>query len=84
MEAEIIDITESLEMLTDDLPAKVKTQLLSVIEELKSLNCENPDANILMKIQDELETISNVSNLDYYTRNEIINAVTSIESIYNG
>lgn len=84
MESQISEIIENLDTLTEDLPLKAKNQLQSVIDELNKIDSSEPDGNMLMKIQDDLEVISNMSNIDYFTRNEIINAITSIEAIYNG
>ncbi len=83
MNESIIEIIETLEMLSEDLPLKAKIQLDTVVDELKKVDMLDLDVNGLMKIQDDLEMISNTSNIDSFTRNEIINAVAVIEGIYN-
>ena len=80
MDEDIIgELIESLEMLINDSPLRVKEELEKVIEELK----EASDNNDLLKIQDELETISSMPNIDPFSRNVIMDAVTSIERIVN-
>lgn len=79
MQDEINEMIFILEGLVEDMPLKVKIQLQEVIDELK----KPVDQEKLMKIQDELEVITNLPNIDYFSRNEIMNIVTSIESIYN-
>jgi uncharacterized protein (UPF0147 family) len=84
MVEEISEIIATLEPLLDDLPHKVKIELEKSLNDLKKINTDNLDINMLMKIQDDFEAISNMSNVDYFTRNEIMNSVAIIESIYNG
>ena len=79
MQDEINEMIFILEGLVEDMPLKARTQLQEVIDELK----KPVDQEKLMKIQDELEAITNLSNIDYFSRNEIMNIVTSIESLYN-
>ena len=83
MANEIGQIIEILESLYDDLPLKAKNELVSVVEALKKLDEEKLDKDKLMAIEDNLEFISNISNIDFYTRNEIINVLSTIESLYN-
>lgn len=81
MNAQIEEIVEVLEMILEDsLPFKVDTKLKEIVLDLKN---ENLSSETLMKIQDDLEMISATSNLDDFSRNEIINVVTLIETIYN-
>lgn len=79
-ENQILEIIDILESLLEDLPFKPKEELSKVISELKKTPLEN---ETLMKIQDDLEMISSFSTVDSFSRNEIINIITSIESIYN-
>lgn len=76
--AEIADIIDSI--LENSLPYKVSSRLSEVSKMLKLGDNSN---DTLIKIQDELEELGAVSNIDDYTRNEIINLVTYIESLYN-
>lgn len=79
-EQHIENIVEILDSLLEDLPFKVKEELSLVIKVLKNNSLDNEK---LMKIQDDLEMISNMGSIDSFSRNEIINIVTEIESIYN-
>lgn len=78
-DSEIGDLADILEMLLDDLPAKIRDELEVVIENLGSAT----GIEDLLKIQDELESISNMNNLDSFSRNEIMNVIASIELIVN-
>lgn len=79
MEDNIREFTEILSSILPDLPSKVRPYLEVVLSELeKPMNSER-----LMKIQDDLEAISNMSNIDDYSRTEIFNIVTLIEGMYN-
>lgn len=78
MENEISEIVEILECLIDEeVPLKARQQLESVISELQS----EVDVEKLMKIQDDLEYVSNFSNVDSFVRNEIINILSKIETL---
>ncbi len=79
MDEQLQQIAEILEDLLEDLPQKAKDQLSQVVDSLK----KSPNGEELMKIQDDLESISNIQNLDSFSRNEIMNIVTEIEGIYN-
>lgn len=77
MEEEIENFIEVLEDLKEDLPLKLKESLESIILEFKKpLNVES-----LLSIQDRLEFFSNNKNLDSFSRNEIINIITDIETL---
>ena len=81
MNSQIEEITEVLEMILEDsLPYKVHNKLQEILNELKKENLSN---DTLMRIQDDLEMLGSNSNLDDFSRNEIINVVTYIETIYN-
>lgn len=81
MNSQIEEIVEVLEMILEDsLPYKVDTKLTEIVRDLKK---EELPSDTLMRIQDDLEMISATSNLDDFSRNEIINVVTLIETIYN-
>ncbi len=84
MVGEIAEIIETLEPLLEDLPLKIRISFDNILHDLKQVDENNLDVNRLMKIQDEMEVISNMSNLDSFTRNEIMNSIAVIESIYNG
>lgn len=71
---------ETLESLLEDMPLKPKEKTEEIIKSLRT----SPDVERLIKIQDELETVSVMQNIDYFTRNEIMNVITSIENIING
>ena len=79
MEDTINEFIEILQSILPDLPSKVRPYLEEVLSEL-----EKPmDSERLMKVQDELEAISNMPNIDDYSRTEIFNIVTLIEGLYN-
>lgn len=82
MNSQIEEIVEVLEMILEDttIPFKVDNKLKEIVIDLKN---ENLSSETLMKIQDDLEMMSAASNLDDFSRNEIINVVTLIETIYN-
>lgn len=73
------EVIYTLEMLVDDAPFKAKDQMNSTIKALKS----DPKVDVLLKAQDDLENVSNVPNMDYYSRNEIMNVIAVLESIIN-
>jgi uncharacterized protein (UPF0147 family) len=79
MEDELIEIIDILEFLIVDLPVKVRSEIEEVIENLN----KSTDPEMLLKIRDDLESISNMSNVDSYSRNELMNAIASLESIVN-
>ncbi len=74
---EIFDILEML--LEEDMPSKIRSELLLIQTTLK----QDTSTQTLMKVQDDVESLSNNSQLDDYMRNELINLVPLIESIYN-
>jgi hypothetical protein len=77
MEDEILDIVEILESLFEDISYKAKADLEVAIAMLK----KPLDQEGLIKVQDQLEMVTSVSNLDSYTRNEIMNVLSIIESL---
>ena len=82
MDEQISEIVGMLEMIGDDMNQKARVELDKAIAELKAPEVEL-DTPALMKIQDQLEQISNMPNLDSFARNEIINTISIIETIYN-
>jgi uncharacterized protein (UPF0147 family) len=70
---------EEVESLLEDMPLKPRERLEALVKEMRN----NPDVDRLIKIQDELEDISNMQNVDSYTRNEIMNVITSLEPLIN-
>lgn len=78
MDSDISEIVEILEYLTEEeVPLKAKTQLESIISELKAeVNVEK-----LMKVSDDLEYVSNFSNIDSFVRNEIMNILSKLETL---
>ncbi len=67
---------EVLEQLTPDMPNKPKTDLLVAIDMLKNFK---DSLEYLLKVQDQLEYVSNLPNLDSYSRNEIMNVLSELE-----
>ena len=77
MESELLEVIEILEGLVEDLPFKSKNNLLNIIMELKKpLNMER-----FMKIQDDLEFFSSNSSIDSFTRTEILNVLSFLETL---
>ena len=70
---------ESLEFLLEDMPLKAREELSKIIKDLKN----SPDIQKLIKIQDDLETVSGMNNVDSFTRNEIMNIITLLENQIN-
>lgn len=75
------EISETLEMLIEeeDLSSKIETSLTNVSKQIKP----NLGAEGILKVQDELENISNMNNLNNFCRTELINLVALIESAIN-
>lgn len=80
MNPEVDQICEILEELLDELPLKAKEELEKVLDLLKKRPLDIED---LMRIQDDLEVISSIPNIDNFSRNEIINAISSLEMLSN-
>lgn len=77
MEQEISEIIEILVSLLEDVPLKARQEIEIAINMLKKpLSQEG-----LIKVQEQLEIITNINNIDSYTRNEIYNAISIIESL---
>lgn len=78
---EINEILISLGDIIEFLPVKQKNLLLNIIENLKILKDEI-NTTELLKIEEELESLSNVSCVDSFSRNEILNVISLIETMY--
>jgi phosphopantothenate synthetase len=77
MEDEVIqEYIEILESLLEDMPYKPKEELKRIINEMKKSKI---DSEFLLKIQDDLEAFSATSNIDSFTRNEIMNIISDME-----
>lgn len=74
MGEEFLEIVELLEDLLEDVPLKVRVEIESVIN-MFGCDLEQED---LIKIQEHLENITNMPNIDFYTRNEIFNILKDI------
>lgn len=77
MSQEIDEIIEILESLLDDVLHKAKIELQIVIDKLKNYN----EVEDLIQAQEHLELISNMSNVDSFTRSEIYNILSIIEGL---
>lgn len=77
MEAEIEEFIFILEGLVDEVPFKAKVEIEVVIDMLK----KPLDQEGLIKVSEQLEMISNMSNLDSFARNEIFNILSSLEGL---
>jgi uncharacterized protein (UPF0147 family) len=76
---EILELIECLEEIVNDVPSKIRVDLQNIIKNFKIANSSDD----LLKLQDELEALTNTSSLGSFERSEIMNIVTSIESIVN-
>lgn len=79
MDMDILEIIEILETLSfDEMPLKARQQIEYVILELKG---KNIDTEKLLKVQDEIEHVINMGNIDSFTRNELMNIISIIETL---
>ena len=84
---DLLDIAEILEGLTEDCSLKVKTELknailvLNTIIEKSEKEQEEINTEELIKVQDQLEYISNMKNVDSFVRNEIFNVLSIMETL---
>lgn len=80
-ESQIEEISEIITMLIEeeDLSSKIETALKAVLVQV------TPEISVegLLKVQDELEHVSNMNNLNEFCRTELMNLVAEIESIIN-
>ena len=76
---EVNELIDMLEVIVEDVPSKIREDLGKVIKSLKQAQTLDD----LLKVQDELESLTSTHNLDSFSRSEIMNVVTSIESIVN-
>ncbi|MEC8220866.1 MAG: hypothetical protein VX028_02235 [Nanoarchaeota archaeon] len=80
MNSQLDDVFDILEMLLEeDMPSKIRVELNSIFNTLKN----DTSTQSLIKVQDEVEALSNNSQLDDFMRNELINLGPLLESIYN-
>ena len=77
MNEEIGEIAELLSDLLEDVPMKVRTEIEIAIGMLKG----ELDQEGVIKVQDQLELVSNMTNVDSYTRNEILNIISDLENM---
>lgn len=78
MEGSFNEFFEILEGLIEDMPHKSRNSLLILIEKFKkkSFNSET-----VIEFQEDLETVINNTNIDSYTRTEILNIISDVESM---
>ena len=76
---EVNELIDMLEVIVEDVPSKIREDLGKVIKSLKQAQTLDD----LLKVQDELESLTSTHNLDSFSRSEIMNVVASIESIVN-
>ncbi|NQZ85584.1 MAG: hypothetical protein HRU03_07730 [Nanoarchaeales archaeon] len=79
--SQIEEISEIITMLIEeeDLSSKIETALKAVLVQVNP----NIDSGELLKIQDDLEHVSNMNNLNEFCRTELMNLVADIDSIIN-
>ena len=77
---QVIEIVETISELSDDLstPKNLKSKLVNIS---KILNQNLEDSLNINKALDELDEIVNDINLESYTRTQIWNIVSMLESI---
>jgi len=79
MNNEILEIVEILEALSfDDLSLKTRQQLEQIISDL---NSKNIDKETLIRVQDQIEVVISMGNIDSFTRNELMNILSIIETL---
>ena len=79
MDVDILEIVEILESLSfDEMPLKARQQIEQVISQLKIKHVET---ETLLKVQDEIEHVISMGNIDSFTRNELMNIVSIIETL---
>jgi len=78
---DVQELTDSLSMLIEeeDLSAKIRINLSTILTQLNS----NVDVEGMLKVQDDLENISNMNNLTDFCRNELINIISLIDTMIN-
>jgi uncharacterized protein (UPF0147 family) len=80
-QSQIEEISEIITMMIEeeDLSSKIETALKAIsIQITPELSVEG-----LLKVQDELEHVSNMNNLNEFCRTELMNLVAQIDSIVN-
>lgn len=75
MNEEICEIAELLTDLLGDVPSKVRVEIEVAIKMLE----RELDQEGVISLQEQLEVISNMSNIDSYTRSEILNIISDLE-----
>ena len=78
MNEEIMEIAELLSDLLEDVPSKVRTEIEVAI---KMLGVQEIDQEGLIKVQEQLELVSNMNNIDSYSRSEILNIISDLENM---
>ncbi len=80
-QSQVKEISEIIVMLIEeeDLSSKIETALKAVLEQFTP----SLDVGGLLKIQDDLEHVSNMNNLNEFCRTELMNVVADIDSIVN-
>ncbi len=79
MDTDILEIVEILETLSfDELPLKARQQIEHVILQLKVKEITTEG---LLKVQDQIEVVINMGNIDSFTRNELMNILSIIETL---
>jgi uncharacterized protein (UPF0147 family) len=80
-QGQIEEISEIITMIIDeeDLSSKIEVAIKAISKQL------NPEISVegLLKVQDELEHVSNMNNLNEFCRTELMNLVAQIDSIVN-
>lgn len=78
---QIEELSEIITMLIEeeDLSSKIETALKAISEQV------SPEISVegLLKVQDELEHVSNMNNLNEFCRTELMNLVAQIDLIVN-
>ncbi len=77
MESELLEVVEILEGLIEDLPSKPKHTLIEIISEIK----KPMDTERLMKVQDDLDFFVSNSSIDSFTRTEVMNILSFLETL---
>ena len=80
-QSRVEEITEIINMLIEeeDLSSKIEVALNNILKQFTP----NLDVVGLLRIQDDLEYVSNMNNLNEFCRTELMNVVADIDSIVN-
>jgi len=78
MDESFVGIFEILDDLLEDMPQRSRSSLSLIIDKFKKVNFETEK---IIEFQEDLESFTNTSNIDSFTRTEIMNIIADLESL---